>query len=92
MVRNAVFEDSLTCMNYNVRQERRPCCECVLMQLVPPSQREQRIPCRYIPLTSEGKTLDFLYAWGTQQEIEEALAGWLRAMIQRLESEQMAAR
>jgi hypothetical protein len=83
------FEDSLTCMNYNAKQDRQPCSECVLMQLVPPSERGQKIPCRHIPLTSHGETLDSLYACGTQQEIEEALAGWLRAMIQRLEAEQM---
>jgi hypothetical protein len=83
------LEDSPTCMNYDAKQHRQPCGECVLMQLVPPSERAQKIPCRHIPLTSQGETLDSLYATGTQQEIEEALAGWLRVMIQRLDAEQM---
>ncbi len=83
------LEDSLTCMNYDAKQDRQPCSECVLMQLVPPSERGQRVPCRQIPLTSRGETLDSLYSSGTQQEIEEALAAWLREMIQRLEAEHM---
>jgi len=82
------LEDSPTCMNYDAKRDRQPCSECVLMQLVPPSDRGQKIPCRHIPLTSQGETLDFLYDYGTQQEIEEALRGWLRAMIQRMDAEQ----
>jgi hypothetical protein len=82
-----VFEDSPTCMKYNAQQDERPCGECVLAQLVPLQQRERKILCRYISLTPEGKTLDFLYAYGTQPEIREALAEWLCALIQHLEDE-----
>src|ERR1700737_2675405 len=82
------LEDSPTCMNYDAKRDRQPCSECVLMQLVPPRDRGQKIPCRHIPLTSQGETLDFLYDYGPQQEIEEALRGWLRVMIQRLDTEQ----
>ncbi len=81
------FEDSPTCMNYDAREDdRQPCRECVLMQLVPPSERGQKIPCRHIPLTPDGQTLDSLYVTGTQQEIEEALASWLHARMQTLEA------
>jgi hypothetical protein len=58
--------------------------------MVPTSDGGQKIPCRHIPLTSKGETLDFLYDYGTQQEIEEALRGWLRAMIQRMDAERKA--
>jgi hypothetical protein len=85
------LEDSPTCMNYDAQLDRQPCSECVLMQLVPPSELGQRIPCRHIPLTSQGETLDSLYATGTQQEIEDALAAWLRVTIQQLEAEQIKA-
>ena len=61
------------------------------MQLVPPGERAPEIPCRHIPLTSQGETLDSLYATGTPQEIEETFAGWLRVMIQRLDTEQIKA-
>ena len=79
------FEDSPTCMNFN-STERRPCIECALMQLVPDAARSEESPCEHIPLTANGQTLDSLYRTGTQQEIEEALGKWLRAMIQELEA------
>lgn len=81
------LEDSPTCMNYDNKTNRAPCEECVLMQLVPPDQRGQKIPCRHIPLTTEGETLDYFYRWGTQAEIEEAMKKWLHATIERLERE-----
>lgn len=82
-----VFEDSPTCMNYDSKRNPRPCSECVLMQLVPPEARDERIPCRHIPLTPDGETLDSIYRYGTQREIEEAVGSWLRATIQSLEIE-----
>lgn len=81
------FEDSPTCMNYDSKEHRGPCAECVLMQLVPPGQRGQAVPCRHIPLTSEGETLDYFYRWGSQTEIEDAMRKWLKATIERLEME-----
>lgn len=81
------LEDSPTCMNYDSKTHRAPCDECVLMQLVPPDQRGQKIPCRHIPLTPEGETLDYFYRWGTQVEIEDAMKKWLQSTIQRLEKE-----
>jgi hypothetical protein len=82
-----VLEDSPTCMNYDSKTHPAPCDECILMQLVPPAERDQKVPCRHIPLTPEGETLDYFYRWGTQIEIEEAMKKWLVATIQRLEKE-----
>ena len=87
-----VFEDSLTCMNYHSKENPGPCSDCVLMHLVPPERRFEKIPCRHIPFNVFGETLDSLYRCSTQQEIEEAVAGWLRATIQHLEEERAAAR
>jgi hypothetical protein len=86
-----VFEDSLTCANYDRKEDPIPCEECVLMQFVPEGARGERIPCRHIPLTVRGETLDLLYRYGSREEIEEALRGWLRASIDRLENERTAA-
>jgi hypothetical protein len=74
-------------MNYDSQENPAPCSECVLMQLVPPEARGTKIPCRHIPLTKEGETLDSIYRYGTQQEIEEAVGNWLRATIKSLETE-----
>jgi hypothetical protein len=81
-----VFEDSPSCMNFNSK-DREPCEQCLLMQFVPESARQEQVPCTHIPFSPHGETLDSLYRTGTQQEIEEALGAWLRATIRRIEAE-----
>jgi hypothetical protein len=81
------FEDSPTCMNYDSQEHRAPCAECLLMQFVPGESRGEKVPCRHIPLTPGGDTLLQLYSGASQQEIEEALAAWLRKEIAKLDSE-----
>lgn len=85
-----VFEDSLTCLNFNTQGDRTPCESCLLMQFVPQNRASEEIPCRHIPLDAAGQTLASLYESGNQQQIEEALGNWLRAAIQRLERERAA--
>ena len=85
-----IFEDSLTCMNFNSQDERQPCSACLLMQFVPSNRTSEQIPCRHIPLNAAGQTLASLYESGSQMEIEEALGNWLRAAIRRLELERAA--
>ena len=57
------------------------------MQLVPSECREQKIPCRHIPLGKHGETIDSFYRTGTQQELNEAMIEWLRDTIRKLELE-----
>ncbi len=85
------FEDSPTCMNFDTMEDRVPCAECILMQFVPADKRGEKVPCRHIPLTSEGDTLLYLYRSGTEQEIDETLANWLEREIAKLESAGKAA-
>jgi hypothetical protein len=87
-----VFEDSLTCMNYDSKENPDPCSDCVLMHLVPSERRFGKIPCRHIPFNVTGETLDSLYRYNDQNEIEETVGGWLKATIKRLEDERAAAR
>lgn len=82
-----IFEDSPTCMNYDSKQDPKPCTECVLIQLVPPESRDAKIPCQHIPLTGDGETLDSLYRYANQFELEEIFGKWLRATIAKLENE-----
>jgi len=82
-----VFEDSPTCLNYNAREDRAPCSDCLLMQFVPEDRRSAKVPCRQIVFNAAGQTLESLYDWGTQLEIEEAVESWLKNAIQRLEKE-----
>jgi hypothetical protein len=82
------LEDSPTCMNYDTKEHRTPCAECLLMQFVPADKMDEKVPCRHIPLTEQGDTLLQLYGGGTEQEIEEALAKWLKKAIAKLDNEQ----
>jgi hypothetical protein len=82
-----IFEDSPTCQNYGNSIRLLPCRECVLMAFVQQDCQGERIPCRHISLNVEGYTVDTYYRLGTQEELEVAVAGWLRKTIQRLEGE-----
>lgn len=87
-----IFEDSPTCMNYDSKENPAPCNDCVLMHLVPPERRSEKIPCRHIPFNVSGDTLDSLYRQSSQQEVEETVGHWLQATIERLEEELTASR
>jgi hypothetical protein len=80
-----IFEDSPSCMNYDTKDHPAPCDECVLMQLVPGENRDKTIPCRHIPLSPNGDTLESLYRWASQREIEDVMRHWLRTTIAKLE-------
>ena len=86
-----IFEDSPTCANSNCGPQIS-CTDCVLIQLVPPEFRSAQIPCRHIPFDKSGETLDSLYRYGDQGEIEQVFGDWLRTTIQRLEEERVAAK
>ena len=81
-----IFEDSPTCLNRNATTRRRPCSQCVLMQLVPVERSRERIPCRHIPLNERGETLDSLYRLETTDEIEATVEKWLKCRIEELQS------
>jgi hypothetical protein len=80
-----IFEDSPTCMNYDCRESPDPCTHCVLTQLVPPEFRSAKTPCRHIPLNEAGESLDTLYRYDNQPEVEDLVATWLRAAITKLQ-------
>jgi hypothetical protein len=85
--RQFVFEDSPTCLNFSDPARPHPCSECLLMDFVPAELRNQASPCRLIPLTAKGETVDYFYRFGTQLELEEALAGWLRNQVSQIEEQ-----
>ena len=83
----AVFEDSPICPNFCDPARPHPCESCLLEQFVPEDRRTEAIPCRFIQLNQEGQSVDDLYRSGTQADMEEALAVWLRAQITKIEQE-----
>ena len=80
-----IFEDSPTCLNLGDPARTHPCSECLLMKFVPDELQNENFPCRFIPLNEKGETVDYFYRCGTQLEMEEALTGWLRSQITRIE-------
>ena len=87
---NFVFEDSPTCINSQGPRERQHCNECPLMEFVPEDRRETHFPCRHIHLTERSETVNSFYESGTEEELETALAEWLRRTIQGLETRERA--
>lgn len=85
--RQLAFEDSLTCPNFGDPAKPHACSECLLMQFVPSELTGQPSPCRLIPLTDKGETIDYFYRCGTQLELEEALSAWLRKQIGQIEEQ-----
>lgn len=87
---NFIFEDSPTCLDFHDPEHAKPCSECLLMQFVPQDRRAMRSPCRHIRLTKQGETVNSLYEWSTEKEMETALRGWLLQTISALEQEAQA--
>jgi hypothetical protein len=83
----AIFEDSPICPNFCDPARSHSCESCLLEQFVPEGQRSESVPCRFIQLTKEKQTVDDLYRTASQVEMEEALAAWLRAQIEKIERE-----
>jgi hypothetical protein len=80
------FTDSPTCLNFNDSSRPHSCSQCSLQRFVPDALREQPTPCWSIPVGANGESVEDLYCCGTQPEMEEALKGWLRREIGRLET------
>ena len=83
-----IFEDSPTCLNFNDAARPHSCKQCFLTQFVPKDKQTEAAPCRHIPLTEHGETVEDFYRCGTQIEMEDALKKWLKKEIQRLEEKQ----
>jgi hypothetical protein len=86
-----IFEDSPSCLNFSDPARPHSCSHCWLMQFVPSNQRDKEVPCRLIPIDEHGQTIDDFYRTGTQTELEDALARWLRTQIQKITQERALA-
>jgi hypothetical protein len=86
----SVFQDSITCLNFGEPERPHPCSECMLIDFVPPSAQHEDVPCHHIPLTPAGQTIAAIESGRNQQQVEEAVIAWLRAVIARIENERRA--
>lgn len=84
----STFQDSLTCINYGYPYRAHPCSECHLLDFVSPENWTQEVPCHFIPLNTDGDTIEELELQDNQTKIEREVSGWLRARIKEMEEKQ----
>jgi hypothetical protein len=81
----SMFLDSPSCPNRLDAGHSTPCEQCWLYQFVPEQFRAEAAPCHFITLNRDGESIHSMTRQYTLVEVEEALRGWLRAEIRRLE-------
>ena len=81
----SMFRDSPSCPNRLDSERSTPCEQCWLYQFVPEQFRQEEDPCHFIALNPDGESIRSMTRQYAIAEVEEALRGWLRAEIQRLE-------
>jgi hypothetical protein len=86
-----IFRDSITCLNVTEEVKKHPCNECLLWEWVPEAHKDEDIPCHFIPLNAQGKSIAELEEAGKREEAEQALLVWLDSTIARLEEKQAKA-
>jgi hypothetical protein len=83
----SIFQDSLSCLNFNDPERPHPCSECLLTDMVPSGSLSENVPCHHIPLNAQGETIDSMERQYNQPELEDAMRSWLRTVIARLEND-----
>ena len=83
----STFQDSLTCINYGDPERTHPCSECHLLEFVSPEHRTEVVPCHFIPLNTDGETIEDLELQDNQAKLEREVSEWLRARIKQIEEE-----
>jgi hypothetical protein len=86
----SAFQDSLTCINYGYPYRAHPCSECHLLDFVDPQHRTEAVPCHFIPLNTDGETIEELESRDNQAKLEREVSAWLRAKINEIEQERAA--
>jgi hypothetical protein len=83
----SIFQDSVTCLNFNDPARPHPCNDCMLFDFVPEQHRNEKVPCHFIPLDETGNTVSAFDPGYNQPQMEEAVKEWLRRAIQRIENQ-----
>jgi hypothetical protein len=83
----STFQDSLTCINYAYPYRAHPCNECKLLDFVNPEHHAKEVPCHFIPLNSDGETIEEMESEENQAKLEQKVRTWLRTKIAEIEEE-----
>ena len=81
----SIFQDSPSCINYGYPHRAHPCSECHLLDFVSPEHRTQEVPCHFIPLNTDGDTIEDLELQDNQAKLEREVRQWLRTKIKEIE-------
>ena len=81
----SIFQDSLSCLNFDLPQRPHPCDECLLMRFVPESARREDVPCHHIPLNRNAVTIATPNQ--TEEELHENVKHWLKRTIAKIEAD-----
>lgn len=81
----SIFQDSGSCLNYGYPYRAHPCCECHLLDYVPPEYHSETVPCHFIPLTRAGETVEELEDNGNEARAQKLVRQWLRTQIDQLQ-------
>jgi hypothetical protein len=81
----STFQDSLSCINYGYQYRVHPCNKCHLFEFVSPEHRTEEVPCHFIPLNTDGDTIEDLELHYNEAKLEREVANWLRAKIKQIE-------
>ena len=81
------FQDSPTCLDFAERDSRHSCRQCLLSEFIPGHFRNETAACRKIPLDTQGNTIASLDGRYNRAAVEQAISGWLRETVAKLERE-----
>ncbi len=84
------FRDSVTCLNYGLKEKKEPCSNCFLSVFVPLEHLDKDEPCHHILLNDRGDTVASLRT--DPYTLQTALLAWLKETVARLEFELSAER
>lgn len=82
----SIFQDSVTCLNFGYPYRAHPCSECHLLDFVPTEDRNQMVPCHFIPLTRTGETIEELESEDNEARAEKLVRDWLRTQINQIQA------
>jgi hypothetical protein len=84
------LQDSPTCLNYAYLEKAHSCSRCELINFVPDENKNEQVPCHFIPLNESGQTIDQLESRDNQHQLEAVLKTWCSSKIKELEGSRLA--
>jgi len=78
----SIFQDSLTCLNHGDPLRPHACRECPLAEFVPPDRATEDVPCHFIPLDAQGRSIDNI---SNPQQKLDCVRNWLQSTISKLQ-------